>query len=105
MDESSGVGVMKRFSNDRDLFGRVPEREAIPTDPDGQVAGFHQLRNHEARAVVGTPHVMDWHDFGMIQLSEDSGFGEKSFHILGTFDTFRVRHLDLHGAVKFIIMR
>src|SRR6516165_9577388 len=46
---------------------------------------------------------MDRHDIGVVQLGEDSGFAQIGFDILGMSDTFWVRYLDRHGAVKFIV--
>ena len=40
----------------------------------------------------------------MVEPGEDAGFVQIRFHILGASDSFRVRHLDRHGAVELVVV-
>ena len=40
----------------------------------------------------------------MVQSGEDTGFGQKRFHILGVGDSFGVWHLDGDRAVEVIVV-
>ena len=53
----------------------------------GKIAPLDELGDHEAQPVVGTPHVVNRHDMGMVETGNDAGFLQVSLDILGLRDT------------------
>ena len=72
-------------------------------DLAGKVASLDELGHDEAQTVVGAPHVIDRHDMGMVEIRNDSGFGQIGLDIFGARDSLGAWDLDRNRSVKLLI--
>ena len=96
--------VVQRIGHRGDDFGGIPYGWSSLSNPDREIAAFEKLRHHEAESVFGATDVEHGHDIGMIQLGEDTGFGEKRIHMFRVGDSRRAWNLDRDRTVEVIVV-
>jgi len=104
VDQATSMGVMQGFSDCRHQCRRLVKTGACFLDRGGKVASFDVLGHDEAETIVGTPHVVDRDDMGMIKAGKDTGFVEICLVILGLCDSLGAWHLDRNRAVEVFIV-
>ena len=73
-------------------------------DPFGKVAPLDELGDDEVQPIVGSTHVVDWDDMGMVEAGEDASFVQVSVDILGPRDSLGRGNFDRDGAVQIVVV-
>ncbi len=104
VDQPSCMSVMKGFGDCCHQCRRLVKTGAAFLDPPGKVASLDELRDHEAEPVVGSPHVINRHDMGMVETGKDAGFVQVRLNVLGLRDSIGAGNFDGNRTVEIIVV-
>ena len=103
MNQAMSMSIMKSFGDRRHQRSRFVKTGPCFLDPAGKVVPLDELGHDEAQPVTGAPHVMHRNDVGMVEVRNDSGFGQVSLDIFRARNSLGAWDLDRNRSVKLLI--